>query len=219
MLAGDAPDGGQPALGARRDAARLRHCPAPSAWPPPTARPPTIADEDVAVCAAIGDHGADADRGYRRAAERRASRQRAHPLQRRLARHRRLGHRARADLSRRTTRGIPVHVWVDETRPRNQGASLTAWELNKHGVPHTVIADNTGGHLMQHGMVDLCIVGTDRTTRDRRRRQQDRHVPEGARRARQQRAVLRRPALVDDRLARSATACRRSRSRSVAPKR
>jgi methylthioribose-1-phosphate isomerase len=57
-----------------------------------------------------------------------------------------------------------VHVWVDETRPRNQGASLTAWELGHHGVPHTVIADNTGGHLMQHGMVDLVIVGTDRTT-------------------------------------------------------
>jgi methylthioribose-1-phosphate isomerase len=61
-------------------------------------------------------------------------------------------------------RGIPVHVWVDETRPRNQGASLTAWELGQHGVPHTVIADNAGGHLMQHGQVDLCIVGTDRTT-------------------------------------------------------
>ncbi|HYH99748.1 S-methyl-5-thioribose-1-phosphate isomerase [Hyalangium sp.] len=60
--------------------------------------------------------------------------------------------------------GIPVHVWVDETRPRNQGASLTAWELGQHGVPHTVIADNVGGHLMQHGRVDLCIVGTDRTT-------------------------------------------------------
>ncbi|MBZ8132066.1 S-methyl-5-thioribose-1-phosphate isomerase [Afifella sp. IM 167] len=60
--------------------------------------------------------------------------------------------------------GIPVHVWVDETRPRNQGASLTAWELGHHGVPHTVIADNTGGHLMQHGMVDMVIVGTDRTT-------------------------------------------------------
>ncbi len=59
--------------------------------------------------------------------------------------------------------GIPLHVWVDETRPRNQGASLTAWELAKHGVPHTVIADNAGGHLMQHGRVDLCIVGTDRT--------------------------------------------------------
>jgi methylthioribose-1-phosphate isomerase len=58
--------------------------------------------------------------------------------------------------------GIPLHVWVDETRPRNQGASLTAWELGQHGVPHTVIPDNTGGHLMQRGQVDLAIVGTDR---------------------------------------------------------
>ena len=61
-------------------------------------------------------------------------------------------------------RGLKVHVWVDETRPRNQGASLTAWELGHHGVPHTVIPDNTGGHLMQHRMVDLAIVGTDRVT-------------------------------------------------------
>jgi len=61
--------------------------------------------------------------------------------------------------------GLNVHVWVEETRPRNQGASLTAWELGKHGVPHTVIADNAGGHLMQHGQVDLVIVGTDRVTR------------------------------------------------------
>ena len=60
--------------------------------------------------------------------------------------------------------GIAVHVFADETRPRNQGASLTAWELGQHGVPHTVIADNTGGHLMQHGLVDLVIVGTDRVT-------------------------------------------------------
>ena len=60
--------------------------------------------------------------------------------------------------------GIDVHVWVDETRPRNQGASLTAWELDQHGVPHTVIVDNAGGHLMQHGQVDLVITGTDRTT-------------------------------------------------------
>lgn len=60
--------------------------------------------------------------------------------------------------------GIPVHVWADETRPRNQGARLTAWELGQHGVPHTVIADNVGGHLMQHGMVDLVITGSDRTT-------------------------------------------------------
>jgi methylthioribose-1-phosphate isomerase len=61
--------------------------------------------------------------------------------------------------------GIPIHVWVEETRPRNQGASLTAWELGKHGVPHTVIADNAGGHLMQHDQVDFVITGTDRTTR------------------------------------------------------
>src|SRR6202790_5325434 len=61
-------------------------------------------------------------------------------------------------------RGHPIHVWVDETRPRNQGASLTAWELGHHGVPHTVIPDNTGGHLMQHGMVDIVIVGADRVT-------------------------------------------------------
>jgi methylthioribose-1-phosphate isomerase len=60
--------------------------------------------------------------------------------------------------------GIPVHVWVDETRPRNQGAALTAFELQGHGVPHTVIADNLGGHLMQRGEVDIVIVGSDRTT-------------------------------------------------------
>lgn len=60
--------------------------------------------------------------------------------------------------------GIPVHVWVDETRPRNQGARLTAWELGEAGIPHTIIPDNAGGHLMQHGMVDMAIVGSDRTT-------------------------------------------------------
>ena len=62
-------------------------------------------------------------------------------------------------------KGIKVHVWVDETRPRNQGSNLTAWELGQHNVPHTLVVDNTGGHLMQHGMVDLVLVGTDRTTR------------------------------------------------------
>ncbi len=62
--------------------------------------------------------------------------------------------------------GVPVHVWVDETRPRNQGALLTAFELSGHGVPHTIVADNAGGHLMQHGKVDLCIVGTDRVARN-----------------------------------------------------
>ena len=63
-------------------------------------------------------------------------------------------------------KGMKIHVWVDETRPRNQGANLTAYELTKHGIPHTLIVDTTGGHLMQHGMVDLVIVGTDRTTRN-----------------------------------------------------
>jgi methylthioribose-1-phosphate isomerase len=62
-------------------------------------------------------------------------------------------------------KGIDVHVWVDETRPLNQGARLTAWELGKHGIKHTIVTDNAGGHLMQHGMVDMVIVGTDRTTR------------------------------------------------------
>ena len=62
-------------------------------------------------------------------------------------------------------KGMNVHVWVDETRPRNQGSQLTAWELAENGVPHTLIVDNAGGHLMQHGMVDICITGTDRTTR------------------------------------------------------
>jgi len=63
-------------------------------------------------------------------------------------------------------KGIQVHVWVDETRPRNQGSNLTAYELTRHGIPHTLIVDNAGGHLMQHGMVDMVIVGTDRTTRN-----------------------------------------------------
>jgi methylthioribose-1-phosphate isomerase len=71
---------------------------------------------------------------------------------------------ATAPIYQAHDKGLNIHVWVDETRPRNQGASLTAWELGHHGVPHTVIADNTGGHLMQHGMVDLAIVGTDRVT-------------------------------------------------------
>ena len=70
---------------------------------------------------------------------------------------------ATAPMYRALEEGLPLHVWVDETRPRNQGASLTAWELGKAGIPHTVIVDNAGGHLMQRGLVDLCIVGTDRT--------------------------------------------------------
>lgn len=72
---------------------------------------------------------------------------------------------ATAPIYEAFARGIKIHVWVDETRPRNQGASLTAWELLNQGVPHTIIADNTGGHLMQHGMVDMVITGADRVTR------------------------------------------------------
>ena len=123
-----------------------------------------IADEDVAVCAAIGEQRRGADRGHRRRAKR------GPPVN--VLTHCNAGWLATVDwgtalapIFKAHDAGIPVHVWVDETRPRNQGASLTAWELSKHGVPHTVIADNAGGHLMQHGMVDLCIVGTDRTTR------------------------------------------------------
>ena len=71
---------------------------------------------------------------------------------------------ATAPIYKAFQKKIPIHVWVDETRPRNQGARLTAWELSQEGVPHTVIPDNVGGHLMQHGLVDLCIVGSDRTT-------------------------------------------------------
>ena len=71
---------------------------------------------------------------------------------------------ATAPMYKAFQKQIPIHVWVDETRPRNQGARLTAWELSQQGVPHTVIPDNAGGHLMQHGLVDLCIVGSDRTT-------------------------------------------------------
>src|SRR5690606_3040280 len=71
---------------------------------------------------------------------------------------------ALAPVYRASQAGIPIHVWVDETRPRNQGASLTAWELVHEGIPHTVVVDNAGGHLMQHGQVDVCITGTDRTT-------------------------------------------------------
>ncbi|MFH0757653.1 MAG: S-methyl-5-thioribose-1-phosphate isomerase [Bacteroidota bacterium] len=73
---------------------------------------------------------------------------------------------ATAPIYQAREEGIPVHVWVDETRPRNQGARLTAYELGAHGVPHTVIVDNAGGHLMQNGQVDLVIVGSDRTSRN-----------------------------------------------------
>ncbi len=113
--------------------------------------------------------------------------------------------------------GIPVHVWVDETRPRNQGASLTAWELLNHGVPHTVIVDNAGGHLMQRGQVDLVIVGTDRTTAAGDVCNKIGTCLEGGRRARQRRAVLRRGPFAEHRLDASATVSAKSPSRSGPP--
>jgi methylthioribose-1-phosphate isomerase len=127
------------------------------------ARAAAICDEDVAINAAIGTHGSEL---VRTAWAKKEKRGRVEILT-----HCNAGWLATVDwgtalapIFRAHDDGIPVHVWVDETRPRNQGASLTAWELGQHGVPHTVIVDNVGGHLMQHGMVDLCIVGTDRTT-------------------------------------------------------
>jgi methylthioribose-1-phosphate isomerase len=121
-----------------------------------------IADEDVAINQAIGRNGL-------KLIEDIAARKNGEPVN--VLTHCNAGWLATVDVGTATApiytahdKGIAVHVWVDETRPRNQGASLTAWELGKHGVPHTVIADNTGGHLMQHGMVDMAIVGTDRVT-------------------------------------------------------
>jgi methylthioribose-1-phosphate isomerase len=126
-----------------------------------------IADEDVAMCESIGNHGLAIFQ--RLAAQRPAERQRK-PFQ--VLTHCNAGWLATVDwgtalapIYKAHRAGIPIHVWVDETRPRNQGASLTAFELGREGVPHTVIVDNAGGHLMQHGEVDAVIVGTDRTTR------------------------------------------------------
>ncbi|MBM3602044.1 MAG: S-methyl-5-thioribose-1-phosphate isomerase [Alphaproteobacteria bacterium] len=122
-----------------------------------------IADEDVGINRSIGEHGLAL---IRAAASRKKPGETINVLT-----HCNAGWLATVDWGTATApvylaheAGMKIHVWVDETRPRNQGASLTAWELNNHGVPHTVIVDNTGGHLMQHGMVDLCFVGTDRTT-------------------------------------------------------
>jgi methylthioribose-1-phosphate isomerase len=122
-----------------------------------------ICEEDVAINQAIGRHGAKllaAIAGNKKSGE---------PAQ--VLTHCNAGWLATVDFGTALApvyvaheRGVPLHVWVDETRPRNQGAALTAWELGQHGVPHTVIADNTGGHLMQHGMIDAVIVGADRVT-------------------------------------------------------
>jgi len=122
-----------------------------------------IADEDVELCSAIGDHGL---RLFREIVRKKPAGSRLNILT-----HCNAGWLACVDwgtaiapIYKAHDAGLPVHVYVDETRPRNQGAGLTAYELGKHGVPHTVIVDNAGGHYMQHGMIDLCIVGTDRVT-------------------------------------------------------
>jgi methylthioribose-1-phosphate isomerase len=122
-----------------------------------------ICDEDVTINQAIGRHGLPLIEAI---AAKKQPGERVNILT-----HCNAGWLATVDVGTATApiylaheRGIPVHVYVDETRPRNQGASLTAWELGQQGVPHTVIADNTGGHLMQHGLVDIVFVGTDRVT-------------------------------------------------------
>jgi methylthioribose-1-phosphate isomerase len=127
------------------------------------ARALAICEEDVAINAALGRHGVTLIEAI---AAKKTPGERVNILT-----HCNAGWLAAVDWGTATApiyrahdNGLSVHVWVDETRPRNQGASLTAWELGHHGVPHTVIADNTGGHLMQHQLVDMVIVGTDRTT-------------------------------------------------------
>jgi methylthioribose-1-phosphate isomerase len=127
------------------------------------ARAAELCDEDVAVCEAIGREGL--------AIFRQLAAKKAPGAVLNILTHCNAGWLACVDWGTALApifmahdAGMAVHVWVDETRPRNQGASLTAWELRQHGVPHTVIVDNAGGHLMQHGWVDVCIVGTDRTT-------------------------------------------------------
>jgi methylthioribose-1-phosphate isomerase len=120
-----------------------------------------IAEQDVAINAAIGRHGLDIIRAVHQHKNSAVN----------ILTHCNAGWLATVDWGTALApvyaafeAGIPLHVWVDETRPRNQGASLTAWELAQHGVPHTVIVDNAGGHLMQHGKVDMAIVGCDRVT-------------------------------------------------------
>jgi len=120
-----------------------------------------ICDADVEQCRSIGVHGLEIIRGLAKTGSRKLN----------ILTHCNAGWLACVDWGTALSpvymahdAGIPLHVWVDETRPRNQGAALTAFELGAHGVPHTVVADNLGGHLMQHGQVDMVIVGSDRTT-------------------------------------------------------
>jgi len=142
---------------------RLRNTPAAERAAAAYAEAALICDEDAAQCEAIGVHGL----ALIEAAAQVKAGERVNVLT-----HCNAGWLATVDwgtalapIYKAHDAGMDVHVWVDETRPRNQGAALTAWELGRHGVPHTVIADNAGGHLMQRGEVDLVIVGTDRVTR------------------------------------------------------
>jgi methylthioribose-1-phosphate isomerase len=144
---------------------RLRQIPPEQRAEAAYARADMICEEDVEMNRKIGEHGLAIIRDI---AARKAP---GEPV--RILTHCNAGWPATVDWGTATSpiyqameAGIPVHVFVDETRPRNQGAQLTAWELNSHGVPHDLIVDNAGGHLMQHGEVDMVIVGTDRTTAD-----------------------------------------------------
>ncbi len=141
---------------------RLRNLPRNARVAAAYQRAAEICEEDIAINSAIGDHGLKI---FRDVAEKKGR------ASLNVLTHCNAGWLAAVDwgtalapIYKAHDAGLDVHVWVDETRPRNQGMSLTAWELGQHGVRHTVIADNVGGHLMQHGMVDLVIVGTDRTT-------------------------------------------------------
>ena len=123
-----------------------------------------IRREDIATCEAIGDHGVALLRDIQNTKN-------STDKTLNILTHCNAGWLATVDwgtalapIYKAHQAGLSLHVWVDETRPRNQGASLTAWELQQQGIAHTVIADNTGGHLMQHGQVDICLVGSDRTT-------------------------------------------------------
>lgn len=129
-----------------------------------------IEKEDSAICAALGEHGADRLQQIWQQKKLSAGTPDQTPVLNILT-HCNAGALATVDwgtalavVYKSVERGLPVHVWVDETRPRNQGASLTCWELKQHNIDHTLIVDNTGGHLMQQGMVDVVVVGSDRTT-------------------------------------------------------
>ena len=142
--------------------AHLRNLPRESRVPAAWKRAGEIADEDVALNASIGEHGLTILRDI-------AARKNGERVN--VLTHCNAGWLATVDwgtalapIYKAHDAGLPIHVWVDATRPRNQGMTLTAWALGPHGGPHTVIADNGGGHLMQHAMVDVAVVGTDRTT-------------------------------------------------------